>query len=580
MQIKTTSYLSLAVFLYLFFIFDPQFHGPDEPIYYAYTASIIEDGDLNAVNHLDEKYPYYLSAGDIGISKMYNLPDFHDHGGVVLWAPFYLYGKLAYFMMTKISLSGGAYFTFEVLTKCAMSFSTITFAFLTILLTYLLCKAFFSEREAILSTLLVFFGTPFFYYVLFEPGNANIVAALFSIVFVWFCIYAISIKKSQWLCLGLFFSVSMVVKVDLWFQIFFIIIYFLALLMLRQIRWVNGVYFLLGLLPAVALKMINEYLKYGTFHSGVLGLFNSDDSYLFEQLFSTYRGFFYTSPIYYVCIAGFIFAIIRLMRNARLRSKESFLNLQNSKELLLIILSLHVFIKIIIISNRYAWGGGTCGARPLITEFPIFVLLYARALWGQRKNIKYCSYFISALFVFWNFLIIAEYMIGTDLEYAATGAPSFMVRFKEIKNIFAYLFYFKDLGLKIILCLPLIPIILSGAYYIVKGLINVNPSLLLIKARKQPLRFKTFFLLTVYLYIAYTGITLLNVCNNQKNVEILKTKLFFKDAKIIGPYKFEKEENIGSMDEMIEYFSRIGDFERAKKIEKNKIRYMQRIYKK
>ena len=132
---KKTIILSIigVVFLYLFLIFDTRFHGPDEPIYFAYTASIVEDGDLNAVNHLDPSYPYFLPDGKIGVSQTYNLPDFHNHGGVIFWAPFYIYGKLAYFIIQKLNLLDPSEISLDSCIKCALCFSSIIFGFLTIM---------------------------------------------------------------------------------------------------------------------------------------------------------------------------------------------------------------------------------------------------------------------------------------------------------------------------------------------------------------------------------------------------------------------------------------------------------------
>ena len=93
MNRKLIFIVTFLSFLVFFSIYNVKFVGPDHPIYLAYTASIVEDGDLNAVNHLNEYYPYYLPGGKIGVSNTYNLPDQHNHGGVILWLPFYLYAK-------------------------------------------------------------------------------------------------------------------------------------------------------------------------------------------------------------------------------------------------------------------------------------------------------------------------------------------------------------------------------------------------------------------------------------------------------------------------------------------------------
>ena len=314
MKTKAVFFIFFIFFIYLFLVFSSKFKGPDEPIYYAYTASVVEDGDLNAVNHLDSNYPYYLPDGKIGISSTYNLPDFHNHGGVVLWAPFYLYGKLVYFIDRKIDLMKLNNYGPEDITKCAMSFSTMIFGFVTLLLTFLFCRFFFSDTISAFSTFVMFIATPYFYFTMQDVGNANIIASLFSVLSIWFLGYAIRMKKTHWFLCGLFFSICFIVKVDLWFQIFSIALVIFILILLKKAHWSCGVYFLFGFTPGFILKTINDYIKYGTLHMGEFGLLNFKDCYFWEQLFSPYHGFFYTSPVFFICMIGFILTIIYFFR--------------------------------------------------------------------------------------------------------------------------------------------------------------------------------------------------------------------------------------------------------------------------
>jgi len=100
MKIKVVITVGVLFFLYLFLSFNTNFYGPDMPIYYAYTHSIVEDGDLNLADFKisglniprfrDEPYCYRTK----GVSKTYNFPGFHSHGGIIMWVPFYLYGKV------------------------------------------------------------------------------------------------------------------------------------------------------------------------------------------------------------------------------------------------------------------------------------------------------------------------------------------------------------------------------------------------------------------------------------------------------------------------------------------------------
>lgn len=557
----------LVFFLYLFVVYNTNFHGPDEPIYFAYTASVVEDGDLNVVNQTGLRHSYYFPSGEMGISKTYNLPDFHNHGGVTLWAPFYIYAKFVYSIAIKFNLTSLTTEGFDRLAKCSMSFSTIVFGFFTVLLTYMLCRVFFSKKISLWSTLVIFFGTPFFYYMLFEVGNANIIASLFSILSIWFCSYVINAKKgSHWFLYGLFFSIGMVIKVDLWFQIFFVFLLFSTLLILKQTTWKNGVYFFIGLFPVLTLKAINDYIKYGTFHIGELTMLNLKDSYLYEQLFSSYRGFFYTSPIFYISLLGFIFVIIELLKNIKTINKKE----EKMEDLFFLILTLYLAIKIFVISKQYAWGGGTVGARPLLTEFPIFVLLYARAIQKPKKYLTYFIYITSIFFVFWNLLIVSEYMAGLDRVYI-TGAPGISARISTLRYVLGPLFYVKDLNLKLKLFSPLLLIIFVIIFYMKSRFVkSIYPSFWYIRSLNKCKPFKSFALFTIYLYIAYTVITMLNIYNNKRNVERLKEEGFFKNARVIGPSGLEKHENIGSMNEMIEYYWLKGDIDRVNKIERHK----------
>ncbi len=563
--------LALLFFIYLFLVYNISFSGPDKPIYFAYTASIVDDGDLNAVNHLSPPYPYYLASGKIGISKTYNLPDFHNHGGIILWAPFYAYAKLAYHIADRFNLRGLIKYEYKEFARCAMSFSTILFGFFTMLFTYKLSRVFFPRYISIWSILAIFIGTPFFYFMIQETGNANIVASLFSVISIWFCACAINMKRAQWFLYGLFFSVCMVVKVDLWVQLFFILILFVTLIILKQTQWLNGVSFLLGLMPVTILKIINGYIKYGTFHIGAFGTLNLKGDYLFEQLFSSYRGFFYSSPIFYFCLLGFVFASVNILKRLRSDKNNSAINGFKMNEIFLIILTSYLFIKIFFLGYRYAWGGGTCGARPLLTEFPILVLLYARALQEQKKYAVYIFGAISVLFIFWNLLVVSEYMARLDFSYVAR-TPRLITRIEAISKIPISLFFkIKDLDIKLKATLPLLIFFCIGITLLMKRWkTSISSSFWYTKSENWRSFYKALSLFTMYLCMAYLLFTISNIYNNRKKVEKLKSQGFFTNTEILSANEFEREENVGSMNEMIEYYKLKGNINKVERIEKHK----------
>ncbi|MDD5130451.1 MAG: hypothetical protein PHS66_05325 [Candidatus Omnitrophica bacterium] len=575
LKLKNISWIipALVFFIYLFVVYDANFPGPDEPIYLSYTASMVEDGDFNVVNHADYRYPFNLASGKLGVSKTYNLPDFHAHGGVVLWAPFYAYAKIIYYLADKFGLTGLTVYTADRLARCAMSFSTILFGFLTLLFTYKLSRIFFSRYISIFSVLAVFFGTPFFYFTIQETGNANVIASLFSVISIWMCVYVINKKSPYWFLYGLFFSVCLVVKVDIWFQLFFLLMFFASLVVLKKARWLNGVSFLLGLLPVAALKIINDYIKYGTFHIGELGSLNFHDNYLIELLFSSYRGFFYTSPIFYFCLSGFVLAGVNICKGLRSAKNKNVINTLRMNDLFLVILTSYLFIKVFVFSYNYAWGGGTCGARILLSEFPLFVLLFARVLEGQKRYVLYILGAVSVLFILWNLLVVSEFITRLDFSYIRQ-TPGLISRIKAVSGIAASVFFqIRGLDIKLKIALPLLIFFSIAVNWAMKKCKTpVSPSFWHVKGADCGHLNKVFILFTAYLCFTYLFFTIANVCNNRKKVERLKAQGFFSNAEILSPDEFEKKENTGSMNEMIEYYTLKGDADRVARIQERKIK--------
>ncbi len=564
-KFKVVTWFFCLVFLYLFAIYKIDFFGPDCPIYYSYTASVVENGDLNAVNNQYGNYPYYIPDLEMEISKTYNLADFHNYGGVFLWASFYSYGRFIYFIATKFNIAGITAYSVKKIIKCVMSFSTIVFSFVTLILTYMLCMRFFPGKIALWSVLTVFFGTPFFYYTLIEPANANIIATLFSIISIWFCSYIISARRLSWFIYGLFFSICIVVKVDLWFQIFFIALIFVDGVTSKKIAWRNGLFFLLGLFLGSVLIILNNYIKYGLFHFGEFGVVNFKDNYFFDQLFSVYHGFFYTSPIFYICLLGIVSLIVNLLRKLKSAKLEDKFNI-----FFFCSLSLYLIIKVIFLGYRYAWGGGTCGARQLLTEFPIFVLLYA---WVFQKQKSFFANFLlcaaTVFCVFWNMAVIAQYLTKNEFFYVLRD-PGFTAKFESLKYLSKLLFYPNGLSLKLKVCMPLLFAVFGIILYVARPLKIITEYFRHENNECNTNFFGNFYLFTLYLFISFTIITFLNISNNKSNVEKLIAEGYFKNVKILAANEFEKKENVGSMNEMIKYFKLRGNIKRVKKIKELK----------
>jgi len=574
MKIKVGILVGAFFFLYLFLTYSTGFYGPDMPVYYAYTKSIIEDGDLNLADFKIEGLdriprfrdePYYYKAK--GISQTYNFPGFHSHGGVIMWAPFYLYGKAIYGISNAANIVMIKKLGAEKVAWCLLSLSTICFGFLAILFTYFLCRTFFSKGIALWSTLVMILATPFLYYTVFHPGNINIIAILFSILSIWIAGWAMEMKKLDWFLYGVFFSICLIIKVDLWFQIIFIALFYFSLLIGKKVRWVHGMYFIMGILPGLFLKGINDYLKYGVIRVGEAGLTNIRNYYIWDKLFYSYRGFFYKTPILWICLTGFIFLSIYLVRTRFLSAEE-----KNYRDVFIFILGVVLWIKISFLIFAHEGGGGLNAPRKLLTELPILVLLYAWVFSRRNNFLRILVITLTLACITWNFSISGEPITGDLLQYVREGT-TLTQRIKNLPGapIFAALFGFKDIILKLKICLPLLLVVVLLLPFVCSRIRSPKCSdWYLRESGRSPLLRKGFILFSLYLLLAYMTVTGLNIVNNGKNIERLKKSGYFKDARIVSPDTFEIEDKLEIMDDMIRYFTVRGELKRVKEIKEYK----------
>jgi len=559
-KIKIAVLFVAVILSYSFIIFDVEFQGPDQPIYYAYTESIVKDHDLNVINQLDLKYhPCFFPLGEITVSPTYNFPDYHNHGGIVYWVPFYILGKFTYSLSNKFNISLLSSYSEEAFIRCAMSLGIVMLAILSVFITYLFCCNFFSFRISAYACGLMFLGTPFFYFALFETANAQILAVLISALSIWFCSQSIEMKRWHWFLYGMFFSAGLIIKIDIIFQLFFIIIFLFFSSKKNKINLQKSILFLAGFIPALILSQINSYLKYGTFHLGYLGLFTFKFCYFFEQLFSSYRGFFYTSPVLYFVIAGFFMIAYNLKNNVYTTDKEKI------EKKFVLLLSLYLFLKIFVLSFRYAWGGGSPGARLLLSEYPVFVLLSGYLFqYQQKRRTTIFFYVISLLFISWNLFVTSEYIAGADINNII-NTSSLIDRVKVIVPVLIKLFSVKDVNLKLYY-LPILMIFLAIIIIMLRNERKIGLFFKPLDKREGFESLKLLVLLLVYFYGFYSVATMINLFNNRKNIAVLKSKNFFDKAKIVTFDSFESFENISSIKEMIWYYKAKGNKEKVDKL--------------
>jgi tetratricopeptide (TPR) repeat protein len=548
-KLKHAYFITALILLFYFFLaFDINFCGPDEPVYFAYTKSLVDDGDLNIVNQVYNDYGQF-------VSPTYNLPDFHNHGGVVLWAPFYAYGKLTYSIGRQLNIASISKEGLENTVKCAMSFSTIIFAFFTLVFTFLLCRKLFSDRLSLCSTLLLFFATPFAYFSLFETGNGQIAASmLLAIALFMLYSYAASFKKHHWFLLGTFLSVCLAMRVELWAQLLFFIIPYLALLCLsKRIRWSAPACLILGLLPVFVLRSVNAYLKFGTFHPDELFFINSilkfRTSYRFNGLFSSFRGIIYSSPIILICLAGAIASVFTLI-------KKSFKKQEGLKDLFLAAAAVYLFLKLYSLSGIFSPSGDGLSGRCLLGEFPIFVILCGLFLSRQKGWLCPVLFGLSVIFLIWNLMITAEYIAGFDWLYVSL-VPGLGSRLANLQYLIFPLLCAKDVFFKCVICLPLAAIISGLSYLLFRRMVNYRQG-------KEQGYLRAFSCLAIILATGYLLVTLLNLANNRVNAQRFKNSPFLKNARIVqikalALSQYDEEERLWSFYKERAYYALKGD---------------------
>ncbi len=554
----------LAVFLVGFLSFETEFRGPDMPIYYAYTRSIVEDRDLNPVNYIEKVYPYIFHDGTYGVSPTFNLPTQHNHGGTVLWAPFYVYASTLKFLDTKLRIDFFSSYTTEELTKCVLSFSSLIFGIISLILSFIIVRSFFSDFVAFFASIAVFFGTPVFLFAFKETGNANIIALLFMVLSIWYFRHVTAAEKEHWFMFGIFFGIAMVVKVDVWFLPFFIGLIFLWLLYQKRADWQKGVFFLLGVLPPIVFKTINDYIKYGRLYMGEFGVINFQDSYFIEQMFSRYRGFFYFSPILYLCMLGVLVAAWNLIR----KNRDGLGN--KNRDLVILFFATFMMVKMTVTSLRFSWGLGTPGPRVLVTEFTVFVILLALLIsYFKSKRVKTALILVSVICVLWNLMVTVEYITGIDYEYLVNPWP-ISLRIAHLRYL-SRIFSAKDLDIKLRLTLPLFMVFGYLFYLLIFRIKKAEFDCWGIKDLNSDKSLRIFTYLTLFLFASYTLFTVLNVNNNRRNVEAFLEKGYLGNELqhyMLKPDEYAKAENLTSMIEIIYVFDLMGKYELVERKEK------------
>lgn len=358
----------------------------DGAMYYAYTHSMVFDGDMHIANDLQLGYAkavreFAAARMDLITTETGRVDSPFAIGSALIWAPWLAIlrglaglGQLA--GLVPKSLTGYEwYFTMGV-----ASLSMIL-GWLAFWLAYRLALQISRTASAALATLTVLFATPLLYYMYAEALFAHATAAFITALFItiWWRYFRRPSSYAMALAIGGLLGLTGLVR---WQHIVYavlplssIIAWWLSLpASERRARLLRAVLLALtvglGTVAVLSLQLVHWRLLYGQWITVPQGSWFMDwrAPYLQQVLFSSFRGLLAWMPVFFLALVGLIL---------NLRKHTAFVLP------LLIVLFLETYVN----SSSADWfGGGGYGPRRFTGEVTIMVIGYAALLqWLPEK---------------------------------------------------------------------------------------------------------------------------------------------------------------------------------------------------
>lgn len=460
-------------------------------IYSEYTLSMIHDQDFNIINTLNPNISTSIAT------ESGNHPAFSHNGISVYLYPFY----------SAVYLYSHGSVDIENYKKIHVYFGLIVNIFSLLLLWQIMVQL---KLKSIFISILIFScSSSFFWYSIFEPTTPDTFANLFSLLTL---IYFISLNEKNVhrnLFLGLACGLGFCIRIHLlWIGSLFL----LNLYNTKKMK--DTFYFIPGFLLSMLLFTINNSIRSGTSQHPLSTYFFSSkfidffDKTLFYANFGP-NGYITVNPIYLFCLAGFFCAIF----------------LKNTYRNLILCMGVPICILFIIYNSTWVISDEYSGR--LLTDYYFFYVICLCILYDYieklSKNLLFfiltisagmCAWHIYATIVFHFFLNLKKLYVW-QIEYNyfnislknVTSIVQFIaIRFTQI-NVYQY-----------------IP-------YLIFNLIFAYVLTLVTQSQKNIVLFFKIFIL--YGFICYAIFTILNVINNPKNVELMRSSGFYQN-KVIG----------------------------------------------
>lgn len=275
--------------------------GGDAVYYYSALRSLTIDHDLN----FDAEYQYFHHSTSpfTGNKKIPVIPEKNPVTGKLpsiypIGTAIFLYPS---FLITHFLLRGDGY---NIIYQFVAALTSLTYAFLGILLIYSLGKKLFNPEIAFLSALSIWLATPLIYYMTMEPLNSQPLSffAVSFFIYLWF-----KIRNQQsikgWVILGIVGGLMSIIRYQ---DGLFILIPFIDGL-IQRVGLTRLIIFILSIL----ITLIPQFWANNYLFGSILttGYQNTGFPYLlkpwiFYSLFSLQRGLLVWSPVIIFALIG------------------------------------------------------------------------------------------------------------------------------------------------------------------------------------------------------------------------------------------------------------------------------------
>lgn len=507
----------------------------EKNVYDYYAESVVYDGDLNIFNQIPAKEQWQTTITG-------NYPDVHSNGIVSLWVPFFLVKKILFDKDDKYI------FLFR-------SISTIFYGVLgcVFILTWL--NKIFDIKNYSRDIFLFFIGTSFFWYLLFQSGNADISSFFIACLELIFFheIYKHYTAKSFFV-FSVLLGYGISLKVD---HVFYLIL--VAILFFQQMKIKNSIkeviyfliLFMLGVSICLAPMIANDFYKYGYYGYGYKDVLNFNYYQLWQNLFYP-TGYLNNNPVYLIPLIMIFFEFFK------------------TEDRLLSLVGVIPIVSILVESFAYIHHE-SYGARHWLAYIPVFLVYYLKCVKKIRNKGKPYEMFLYLILTFMivkNWYACYEMYVGGDDFYFGKTLSSKVatdIKTRGAIGLIKSFFIPTDLVLKNSAILTSFAVLSALLIYFISKIAKDISSIKKIIAK-----------LSVLFAASYVIISGINIYNQKKTPsELFNSPPYISSLVGNGPHVNSFYENIGTIEKSIKFYQDREDTERVYFLKKVRRNYVQ-----